>query len=134
MLSTPPKSWPEFDYRQAAEKIAAQSEDATYIAERTPNGLLATVNNTGDQKVTVRTLRHIMYHSPTGFEYGYGGSGPADLARSILADACGLAVADLLYQDFKFQFVAAANAKDRLCISLSGIREWVVKKLAEKGV
>lgn len=28
-------------------------------------------------------LRHLVYHSPTGFEFGYGGSGPADLARSI---------------------------------------------------
>lgn len=30
-------------------------------------------------------LRHVLYHSPGGFEWGYGGSGPADLALSILA-------------------------------------------------
>lgn len=35
-------------------------------------------------------LRHrIVYHSPTGFEWGYAGSGPADLALNILADASG---------------------------------------------
>ena len=28
-------------------------------------------------------------HSPTGFEWGYGGSGPAQLALAILADHCG---------------------------------------------
>lgn len=28
----------------------------------------------------------IVNHSPTGFEYGYGGSGPAQLAIGILAD------------------------------------------------
>jgi hypothetical protein len=28
-------------------------------------------------------------HSPTGFEFGYGGSGPAQLALAILADCCG---------------------------------------------
>lgn len=28
--------------------------------------------------------RHV-HHSPTGFEFGYGGSGPADLALNILA-------------------------------------------------
>jgi hypothetical protein len=28
-------------------------------------------------------------HSPTGFSWGYGGSGPADLARSILIHALG---------------------------------------------
>ena len=27
-------------------------------------------------------------HSPTGFEWGYGGSGPAQLALAILADHC----------------------------------------------
>lgn len=34
-------------------------------------------------------LRHVVAHSPTGFEMGYGGSGPADLALSILADYFG---------------------------------------------
>lgn len=34
-------------------------------------------------------LRHHSRHSPTGFEWGYGGSGPADLARSLLIDALG---------------------------------------------
>lgn len=31
-------------------------------------------------------LFHRVYHSPDGFEWGYGGSGPADLALSILYD------------------------------------------------
>lgn len=31
-------------------------------------------------------LPHVAVHSPTGLEIGYGGSGPADLALSILAD------------------------------------------------
>lgn len=31
-------------------------------------------------------LPHLVHHSPTGFEFGYGGSGPADLARSIVGD------------------------------------------------
>lgn len=34
-------------------------------------------------------LRHIVRHSPTGMEWGYGGSGPSDLALSILADYLG---------------------------------------------
>jgi hypothetical protein len=34
-------------------------------------------------------LRHIVRHSPTGMTWGYGGSGPADLARSLLFDALG---------------------------------------------
>lgn len=34
-------------------------------------------------------LPHIKRHSPTGMEWGYAGSGPADLARSLLIDALG---------------------------------------------
>jgi hypothetical protein len=34
--------------------------------------------------------RHDLWnHSPSGFEWGYGGSGPAQLALAILADHCG---------------------------------------------
>lgn len=32
-----------------------------------------------------RSLPHVVCHSPAGFEAGYSGSGPADLALSILA-------------------------------------------------
>lgn len=34
-------------------------------------------------------LPHLVRHSPDGFEWGYGGSGPADLARSIVGDLTG---------------------------------------------
>ena len=33
-----------------------------------------------------RTLPHVVSESPSGFEYGYQGSGPTDLALSILAE------------------------------------------------
>lgn len=36
-----------------------------------------------------RPLKHFVHHSPTGFECGYEGSGPADLALSIAADVLG---------------------------------------------
>jgi Family of unknown function (DUF6166) len=56
-------------------------------------------------------------HSPTGFAWGYGGSGPAQLALAILADYFGhdswpgrSVVGDLLactfYQDFKNRVIA----------------------------
>jgi hypothetical protein len=37
----------------------------------------------------VGLLPHLVKHSPDGFSWGYGGSGPADLARSLLADHLG---------------------------------------------
>lgn len=37
----------------------------------------------------VGLLHHDVRHSPTGFSWGYAGSGPADLARSLLIAALG---------------------------------------------
>lgn len=38
-------------------------------------------------------LPHVKRHSPTGMSWGYAGSGPADLARSLLIDVLGPAAA-----------------------------------------
>ena len=45
-------------------------------------------------------------HSPTGFAWGYGGSGPAQLAVAILMDATGEPTLALRHhQEFKLRFV-----------------------------
>jgi hypothetical protein len=61
--------------------------------------------NSGPQ---VNIPHRIVKHSPDGFEWGYGGSGPADLALSILAAYIGREAAekDGLYQEFKWEFIA----------------------------
>jgi hypothetical protein len=35
-------------------------------------------------ELEVELVPHIVHHSPTGMEFGYAGSGPADLALSLL--------------------------------------------------
>jgi uncharacterized protein DUF6166 len=45
-------------------------------------------------------------HSPTGFAWGYGGSGPAQLALAMLADCFGDELALQWYQPFKFRVIA----------------------------
>lgn len=55
-----------------------------YFGRRDASGAITVGVAEDDQ--TVRDLRHVEAHSPDGFEWGYGGSGPADLALSILAD------------------------------------------------
>jgi hypothetical protein len=53
-----------------------------------------------------RSLR-LRNHSPTGFEWGYGGSGPAQTALAILLDHSGdEKLALTFYQDFKADAVA----------------------------
>jgi hypothetical protein len=71
---------------------------------------------------------------PDGFEFGYGGSGPADLARSILVDYFGLHGApDALpvpYQEFKWRFVASADRDARSFeISREAIDEWITSHI-----
>jgi hypothetical protein len=51
-------------------------------------------------------------HSPTGFEWGYCGSGPAQLALAILADHLGDdEQAFNLYQRFKWAVIAELPRK-----------------------
>jgi hypothetical protein len=51
--------------------------------------------------------RDLWNHSPTGFEWGYAGSGPAQLALGILADHCRNDEEALnFYQRFKWVVVA----------------------------
>lgn len=51
-------------------------------------------------------LEHVVRHSPTGMEYGYGGSGPADLALSALTYWHGSKIANACYHEYKFAHVA----------------------------
>jgi hypothetical protein len=61
-------------------------------------------------------------HSPTGFSWGYGGSGPAQLALALLADALGdNDRAIRLHQDFKFKVVACWPEGERWWITTDQI-------------
>lgn len=52
-------------------------------------------------------------HSPDGFEWGYGGSGPAQLALAILCEHFGDKVlAQAWYQQFKFRVIAAIKSDE----------------------
>lgn len=44
-------------------------------------------------------------HSPDGFAWGYGGSGPAQLALAICIELFGQYRATQFYQDFKFKHI-----------------------------
>lgn len=52
----------------------------TYHGTRTPTGPAVWIEN----GPVLQMLPHVAKHSPTGFNWGYGGSGPVDLALSLL--------------------------------------------------
>lgn len=58
-------------------------------------------------QLTPESSLKVWAHSPTGFEWGYCGSGPAQLALAIVLDATGSPkLAERIYQQFKFDHVA----------------------------
>ena len=60
--------------------------------------------NVNGKKLRVRL--DLWNHSPDGFEWGYGGSGPAQLALAILADCLGDDERAVhLHQRFKFRVI-----------------------------
>ena len=56
----------------------------TYQGRRDGAAVVVTVN---DRPLNLRL--DLYNHSPTGFEWGYSGSGPAQLALALLADHLG---------------------------------------------
>lgn len=84
----------------------------TYHGTRTPRGLSVTVHHTENgqtiSKYTLDPRLNLRNHSPDGFECGYLGSGPSQLALAILADLYGpeKALEGAAYQDFKARVIA----------------------------
>lgn len=73
-------------------------------------------------------------HSPDGFEFGYAGSGPAQLALAILLDFTGRPPPPACYQSFKFFFLAGMRTEGGT-ITGAQIQAWLDKWNAElKGV
>jgi hypothetical protein len=75
---------------------------------------------------------HVVRHSPTGPEWGYGGSGPADCARSILLALTDEATADAHYQAFKDEVVARVPESGAL-ISRAAVLAWLTGRADEVG-
>jgi hypothetical protein len=71
-------------------------------------------------------LKHRRRHSPDGFNWGYTGSGPADLALAILTDAFGARVAEGHYLVFEREHVAKWGA--RWSITRTELRIWLEKQ------
>lgn len=94
--------------------------------------------------------RSAIWHSPDGFEWGYGGSGPADLALNILnafvppgtddyapvkmpvAGRASRTAVDL-HQAFKWEFLATLPTSGG-AIEADTIMRWLNKQLRDSGL
>jgi hypothetical protein len=73
-----------------------------YRGQRDKHGVCFVWRIDGTRKRPLRIRLDLENHSPTGFNWGYGGSGPAQLAVALLADATGNDLQAVeLHQEFK---------------------------------
>lgn len=79
-----------------------------YAGVRAGRGCAVTVRDEDGAENPLDPRYDLRNHSPAGFEWGYGGSGPAQLALALCADALGDDErARAAYQRVKFKLVAA---------------------------
>ena len=74
----------------------------------------------------------VVHHSPVGWEWGYGGSGPADLALNILLHFVPEEQAWALHQDFKWVFLAPMPIRGGI-LSREVVLAWVRTKEVANG-
>lgn len=100
----------------------------SYIGDRTPDSpdphRVIRHDEKGDVVLDYHPSLKLFNHSPTGFSWGYGGSGPAQLALAILLDFTGdpeLAVR--FYQTFKTEKISCLE--DRFVLTDTEISQWI---------
>lgn len=114
-------------------------DDAQRLLDEAPQTAARVLKITADG---IEPLRHVVRHSPSGLEWGYGGSGPADLALSIVCDHLGLrgkgrhshalVTADGRqlyreppYMDFKWQHIATLPQQGAWLIPVDLVAAWL---------
>jgi hypothetical protein len=121
-----------------SQAAAPKPSEKTYHGRRLPDGAcevwieetsVAAIGDAAKSGLARHPLPlclEIRNHSPTGFEWGYGGSGPAQLALALLVDALGsVEIAEAHYQDFKREIVSGLGRDWSLRVQ--EIRDFVSK-------
>ena len=82
-----------------------------------------TVREDGKPGRMLKKRLDLSNHSPTGFSWGYGGSGPAQTALAVLADALDNDLRALrLHQSFKWHVIAHLGADDQWQLTDEAVR------------
>ena len=75
--------------------------------------------------------QQVFNHSPDGFAWGYGGSGPAQLALAILLEFTNQETALKLYQDFKRDIISFVEVNQDFELPKEIVRNWLNVKIKE---
>jgi len=94
------------DIHSIEQTHPASDCDIAYVGYR-QGGQAIVEKRPGQEQLTPDRSLALVNHSPSGFEWGYGGSGPAQLALALLLDYTGdEAFALDHYQEFKTEVVS----------------------------
>jgi hypothetical protein len=100
-----------------------------YSGNRTKEGhpIVMTDSPSGWVQLEPEPSQAIRNHSPDGFNFGFGGSGPSQLALAILLDFTGDAViAEKYYRKFLWAYVATWG--DKWQITGEEIKAWLIEE------
>lgn len=84
-------------------------------------------------KISPEQSQVVVNHSPDGFSWGYGGSGPSQLALAILMLYLPVEKAQQAYQSFKFDIVAHLP-QDDFTLSEEKVHDWIRSNVSENAV
>lgn len=101
----------------------------TFVGEREPGHSRVTVTQAGQPSRELPLYLAIRNHSPSGFEWGYAGSGPAQLALALCVEVVGRERAERVYQSVKDRLVATMHDDAWM---MSGIRVLEAVEHAER--
>lgn len=92
---------------------------------------------TGDAIVTINHHRplpprlDLANHSPTGFQWGYGGSGPAQLALAMLAYLYDDDTAQRYHQAFKWDVIIRLPMNEPFTLDTQSVRDWMEQQVEQ---
>ena len=120
--------WETFEPRNGIRREfkAGAQEGGEFVLNRSQGDAEVYLDDGGGAVLMGQPL---VYHSPTGYEWGYYGSGPADLALNILERFVEPPEAWRLHQAFKAEVVATVP-QDGGAISAEFVREWLLERWA----
>ncbi len=100
-----------------------------YVGDRTkekvgPQTVIRHDSENGDTILDLRPSQKLFNHSPDGFQWGYGGSGPAQLALAILLDVTGDEEFSVRWHQI-FKSEKIAGLEDRFILIQSEVQDWV---------
>lgn len=114
--------WTAETFQRAIDALLEEREEQTGERHR---DLIMRRDESGLGPPNVNVEHRVKRHSPTGLEWGYAGSGPADLAlNTLLAFGCDEEEADALYQQFKSEMIAPLTRVSTRLTSHE-IRTWI---------